>query len=58
MQIMSVYLQRVFENGSAVIEEYGLKVSEIKSNVVYIYIYGVRGNRRCKIGGTYNSGTE
>ena len=56
MRMMSVYLrkeqslQRICDNVSAVIDEYGLKVSEIKSKVVCIN--GVSGNKKWKIGGT------
>ena len=43
-------LPRICDNVSAVIEEYGLKISEIKAKVVCIN--GVSGNRRWKIAGT------
>ena len=42
-------LQRICDNVGAVINEYGVKVSEIKSNVVGIN--GVSGNRKLKISG-------
>ena len=49
-------LQRICDNVSAVIDEYGMKVSEIKSKVVCIN--GVSENRKLKIGRTDIGETE